>query len=240
MNINTKRLNVLLLCGVLTSPLVSASGIPVVDAVANAQEMAHWTEKLKQWAETAQHYRSQIQAYKEQLATATGIRDIAGFVDQARSLKSDLEKLRQPGQALNELLRSGGASGQFDALYEKYKIFDTCKAEQSKSWADICRLQVINKAVQFEQTDEIQKQVSQMLGEINTLSDRVALSVDTKESQDLANAIQLKSVMLNTLTTQWEMSVKAAENREQVLENERVKRWNQQQLTAPTADLNNI
>ncbi|EDZ6601354.1 type IV secretion system protein VirB5, partial [Salmonella enterica] len=38
----------------------------------------------------------------------------------------------------------------------------------------------------------------------------------------------------NTLTTQWEMSVKAAEKREKVLEAERVKQWNQQQLNAPT------
>ena len=237
---NTKYRRILLVCCMLSSPLLRASGIPVVDAVANAQEMAHWTEKLKQWAETAQHYRNQIQAYKEQLATATGIRDIAGFVDQARNLKSDLEKLRQPGQALNELLRTGGSSGQFDALYEKYRVFDTCHAGQSKTWADICKQQVINQAIQFEQTDEIQTQVSQALGEINTLSDRIALSRDLKESQDLANSIQLKSVMLNTLTTQWEMSVKVAENREKLLENERIKRWNQQQLNAPTADLNNI
>jgi type IV secretion system protein VirB5 len=40
--------------------------------------------------------------------------------------------------------------------------------------------------------------------------------------------------MLNTLTTQWEMSVKAAEKRENALEAERVKQWNQQQLNAPT------
>ena len=59
-----------------------------------------------------------------------------------------------------------------------------------------------------------------------------------KESQDLANSIQLKSVMLNTLTTQWEMNVKAAEKREQVLEAERVKRWNQQQLNAPEINFN--
>ncbi|HDX3932387.1 TPA: type IV secretion system protein VirB5, partial [Citrobacter freundii] len=42
------------------------------------------------------------------------------------------------------------------------------------------------------------------------------------------------SVMLNTLTDQWEISVKAAEQREKVLENERIKQWNQQQLNAPT------
>ncbi|EGN0308900.1 type IV secretion system protein VirB5 [Salmonella enterica] len=228
----------LIIALVIASPVAQATGIPVVDAVANAQELAHWAEKLKQWAETAQHYKDQIQAYKSQLATATGVRDIADFVEQAKSLKSDLEKLRKPGQALNDLLLSGGSSGQFDALYEKYKIFDTCNAGQSGSYANVCKQQVINKAIQFEQTDETQKQVSQILGEINSLSNRVAQSKDSKESQDLANSIQLKSVMLNTLTTQWEMSVKAAEKREKMLEAERVKLWNQQQLTAPTVDLN--
>ncbi|EAO9157322.1 type IV secretion system protein VirB5 [Salmonella enterica] len=235
---NTRLLKAGLLSLALVSPLVKASGIPVVDAVANLQEMAHWLEKVQQWTETVQHYQSQIQAYKDQLATATGVRDIASFVDQAKSLKSDLDKLRKPGQALNDLLLSGGSSRQFDALYEKYKIFDTCNTERSGSYANVCKQQVINKAIQLEQTEEIQNQVSQTLGEINDLANRVALSKDTKESQDLANSIQLKSVMLNTLTTQWEMSVKTAEKREKVLAAERVKQWNQQQLTAPTVDLN--
>ena len=84
----------------------------------------------------------------------------------------------------------------------------------------------------------MQNQVSTALGEIGDLSRRAESSKDVKESQDLANSIQLKSVMLNTLTTQWEMNVKAAEKREQVLEAERVKRWNQQQLNAPEINFN--
>lgn len=236
----TRSLSTLVLCCALSSPLVHASGIPVVDTVGNAQEMAHWTEKLKQWTETAQHYRQQIQAYQTQLATATGLRDVANFVAEAKNLAADLDKLRQPGQALDTLLRTGGTTGQFDALYEKYRIFDTCHTEASPNLSNLCKQQVINQAIQFEQTNDIQQQVSQTLGEINTLADRVALSGDAKESQDLANAIQLKSVMLNTLTTQWEMSVHAAENREKALEDARVQRWNQQQLAAPTADLNNL
>ncbi|HGA8632236.1 TPA: type IV secretion system protein [Salmonella enterica subsp. enterica serovar Mississippi] len=197
-----------------------------------------WAKEAKQWMQTAQHYKDQIQAYKSQLATATGVRDIADFVNQAKSLKSDLDKLRKPGQALNDLLLSGGSSGQFDTLYNKYKIFDTCNTKQSGNYANICKQQVINKAIQLEQTDEVQKQVSKVLGEISSLSNRVALAKDSKESQDLANSIQLKSVMLNTLTTQWEMSVKAAEKREKVLEAERVKQWNQQQLNAPDINFN--
>jgi type IV secretion system protein VirB5 len=231
-----RRFHALILACVIASPLAHA-GIPVLVDADPLREL-EWLKEAQRWMQTAQHYQSQIQAYKDQLATATGVRDIADFVDQAKSLKSDLEKLRKPGQALNDLLLSGGTSGQFDALYAKYRVFDTCNDEQSGRYADTCKQLVINKAIQLEQTDEIQDQVSQTLGEINGLSNRIALSKDSKESQDLANSIQLKSVMLNTLTDQWEMSVKAAEKREKVLEDERIKQWNQQQLTAPTPDLN--
>ncbi|TCC09353.1 type IV secretion system protein VirB5 [Kosakonia quasisacchari] len=231
-----RRFHALIFACVMASPLAHA-GIPVlVDA--DPLREAEWLKEAQRWMQTAQYYQSQIQAYKDQLATATGVRDIADFVDQAKSLKSDLEQLREPGQALNDLLLSGGTAGQFDTLYAKYRVFDTCNAEQSGSYADTCKQLVINKAIQFEQTNEIQEQVSQTLGEISSLSNRIALSKDSKESQDLANSIQLKSVMLNTLTDQWEISVKAAEKREKVLEDERVKQWNQQQLTAPTPDLN--
>ncbi len=156
------RFRTLILACAIASPLAHA-GIPVlVDA--DPLREAEWMKEAQQWLQTAEHYKDQIQAYKSQLATATGVRDIADFVDQAKSLKSDLETLRKPGQSLNDLLLSGGSSGQFDALYEKYKIFDTCNSGQSGSYANVCKQQVINKALQLEQTDEIQNQVSQTLG----------------------------------------------------------------------------
>ncbi|EBG5082277.1 type IV secretion system protein [Salmonella enterica] len=228
-----KRFRPLILAVLIASPTVNAAGIPVFDATARLENIAQWAKEAQQWLQTVQHYKDQLQAYQKQLETVTGIRDIQAFVNQAKSLKADLDKLRKPGQALNDLLLSGGSSGQFDELYNKYKIFDNCNAEQSKSYANTCRQEVINKAIQIEQTNEVQTQIGEMLGEINELSDRVANAKDMKEAQDLANSIQLKSVMLNTLTTQWEMNVKAAEKREKMLAEERRKKWNQQQLNAP-------
>ena len=75
-------------------PLAHA-GIPVaVDA--DPMRDVQWAQELKRWMETARHYQSQIQAYKDQLATATGVRDIADFVDQAKGLKADLESCVSP------------------------------------------------------------------------------------------------------------------------------------------------
>ncbi|MFS9605649.1 type IV secretion system protein VirB5, partial [Klebsiella pneumoniae] len=67
-----------------------------------------------------------MHSYKDQLATATCVRDIYDFVDHAKGLKADLEKMRKPGQALNHLLLYGGSSGQIDAMYETSTIFYTC------------------------------------------------------------------------------------------------------------------
>lgn len=115
-----RRFHALIIACVIINPLAHA-GIPVLVDADPLREL-EWLKEAQRWIQTAQHYESQIQAYKDQLATATGVRNIVDFVDQAKSLKSDLEKLRKPGQTLNDLLLSGGTAGQFDALYAKYRV----------------------------------------------------------------------------------------------------------------------
>lgn len=188
---------------------------------------------------TAQHYQDQIQAYKDQLATQTGLRDIVGLVNQGKSLKNDILNLQKQGISLDDLLTSSNApSGALDSLYNKYKDFDVCDAKQAAAYINICKQETVNKAWAIEQTTDVQQQVSDALDDISNLSDRVANAKDSKESQDLANSIQLKTVQLNTLTTQWEMNVKASEQRDKLLEEKRHKAWNQQQLQAPVLQFN--
>lgn len=74
-----------------------SAGIPVFDAVQNTESMNQWIQKLQQWQETVTHYRSELDAYKQQLATATGVRDVQAFLREAKSLKTDIDNLRQHG-----------------------------------------------------------------------------------------------------------------------------------------------
>ncbi|MCI4005147.1 type IV secretion system protein, partial [Dickeya dianthicola] len=74
----------------LSAPAISA-GIPVFDTVNNTESINQWMQKLKQWQETVTHYKDELDAYKQQLATATGIRDIQGFLREAKSLKDDID-----------------------------------------------------------------------------------------------------------------------------------------------------
>lgn len=237
------RLINLLLAASITFPLSSfAVGIPVVTAISDAQEMAHWLETVKQWEDTVIHYDRQINAYKNQLATATGIRNIQLFLRQAKNLSKDIERLQERGISLNDLLTStnGGYTSELNNLYGKYKVFDSCDEKAKGSYQDVCKKMVINQAVAMEETTAIQKQITETVSDISDLSNRISDSTDSKESQDLANVVTAKSVQLNALTSQWEMSVKQTELRNQMLANQRQKAFQEQQLNAPVADLNSI
>ncbi|HCI4391538.1 TPA: type IV secretion system protein [Enterobacter cloacae] len=220
-----------------------SAGIPVFDAVQNTESMNQWIQKLQQWQETVTHYRSELDAYKQQLATATGVRDVQAFLREAKSLKTDIDNLRQNGISLDDLLsnQSGSYSSELNSLYNKYKTFDTCNpSSSSQRYLDSCKQRILNQAVAIENTSEVENKITGTLDDISDLSDRIANAQDSKESQDLANAIAAKSVQLNALTSQWEMSVKQTEQRTVLLEQQKQKAFQQQQLTAPIADLNSL
>ncbi|ACZ76326.1 type IV secretion system family protein [Dickeya parazeae Ech586] len=224
----------------LSAPAISA-GIPVFDAVNNAESINQWMQKLKQWQETVTHYKDELDAYKQQLATATGIRDIQGFLREAKSLKDDIDALRKNGISLDDLLTNpdGSYSSALQGLYKKYQSFDSCNPSRaSLRYQDSCKQLLLNQALAIENTREVQDRMTGTLNDIADLSDRIANAKDSKESQDLANAVAAKSVQLNALTSQWEMSVRQTEQRATLLEQQRQNAFNEQQLAAPVPDFN--
>lgn len=237
-----KQLAAVLLTASLLAPAmpVWASGVLVFDAARMEQNKAQWLEKLNQWKETTQQYRNELQAYKDQLATATGLRDIQGLIEQGKGLKDDIKNLQKQGISLNDLLTSGNPpTGELNRIYEKYKAFDVCnfKGEGSNASAqaliNVCKQEATNKGYMIEQTSDVQRQVNTALGDIDRLSRRIAGSQDSKESQDLANVVQAKTVQLNSLTAAWEMNIKAAEQRDKLLAAKREKAFRDQQENAP-------
>ncbi|MCA6982190.1 type IV secretion system protein, partial [Pectobacterium brasiliense] len=171
----------------------------------------------------------------------TGIRDIQGFLREAKSLKNDIEHLRKNGISLDDLLTnpSGYYSSDLQRLYKKYQSFDICnQSSSSQRYLESCKQLVLNQAVSIENTSDVQNKINSTLNDISDLSDRIANAKDSKESQDLANAVAAKSVQLNALTSQWEMSVKQAEQRSVMLTQQRQKAFNEQQLTSPIPDFN--
>lgn len=209
------------------------AGIPVA-LDADPMRDVQWLKEAQNWLKTAKFYEDSMQNYKEQLATQTGLRDVMGLVNQARGLKDDITNLQRQGISLNDLLTSSNApSGALDSLYSKYKDFDVCGVQSVAAYATACKQETINKAWMIEQTTDVQEKVSSTLDDISSLTNRVANAKDSKESQDLANSINLKSIQLNTITSQWEMNMKAADQRAKLLEEKRKKAFHDQQYNAP-------
>ena len=237
-----KTLSAAYIAGALLCPSLTAyAGIPVMVDADPLRQIQYATD-AQNWLKTVEQYKSQLNAYKSQLATATGVRNVQDFLSQAKGLSNDLKNLQKNGISLNDLLTNSGGSysSALNGLYSKYKMFDTCDATQTQSYADTCKQIVINRAVAVEDTTAVQEKINTTVSDISTLVSRIEMSQDAKESQDLANTITSKSVQLNALTTQWEMSVKQSELRDQMLTSQRQKAGQQQQLNAPVADLNNL
>ncbi|MDA5354174.1 type IV secretion system protein, partial [Escherichia coli] len=94
-----------------------------------AVEDTRWTERLKQWSETARHYQSQIHAHKDQLATATGIRNIAAFTNELSNLQSELANIyKQENSYISDFTSNpeGALSSQAKNLFSKYGAFNMC------------------------------------------------------------------------------------------------------------------
>lgn len=232
------KISKLFISAVFIFPLITHAGIPVmVDA--DPLRQAEWVKEAQRWIDTAKHYQSQLQSYKDQLATATGLRDIQGLVAQGKSLKNDITNLQKQGISLNDLLTSGNAPmGTLDSLYNRFKDFDVCDARQAASYINLCKQETVNKAWALEQTTEVQEKINDALNDISNLTDRMANAKDIKESQDLANAVQAKSIQLNVLSQQWEMNMRASEQRDKLLKEKRKQAKQQSQIEAPVADLN--
>lgn len=226
------KISKLFISAVFIFPMITRAGIPVmVDA--DPLRQAEWVKEAQRWVDTAKHYQSQLQAYKEQLATATGLRDIQGLVAQGKSLKNDITNLQKQGISLDDLLASGNApTGALDSLYNRFKDFDVCDARQAASYINLCKQETVNKAWALEQTTEVQEKINDALKDISNLTDRMGNAKDIKESQDLANAVQAKSIQLNVLSQQWEMNMRASEQRDKLLSQKREKAFRQQQTNA--------
>ncbi|HFG6592160.1 TPA: type IV secretion system protein [Salmonella enterica subsp. enterica serovar 1,4,[5],12:b:-] len=226
------KISKLFISAVFIFPLITHAGIPVmVDT--DPLRQVEWVKEAQRWVDTAKHYQSQLQAYKDQLATATGLRDIQGLVAQGKSLKNDITNLQKQGISLDDLLTSGNApTGALDSLYNRFKDFDVCDARQAASYINLCKQETVNKAWALEQTTEVQEKINDALNDISNLTDRMGKAKDIKESQDLANAVQAKSIQLNVLSQQWEMNMRASEQRDKLLSQKREKAFRQQQTNA--------
>jgi len=200
-----------------------------------SKEVAHFQEQMNQWKQTAEHFKEQHNMMKRQLASNTGERDIGDVDGELSSLSQELNGIEKHRRLLNNLLRSSDSQQNEDAneILEKYHIFDVCKEKGSRKLDNICKEELLNKAGTIEVGEQIREKMKNKMVEASKLASKAKTTKDTKESQDLANAIALKDMEINQLKNQWDSFVDESNLREKLIEEKRREAFWEHQKNAP-------
>ena len=207
-----------LISAVLSTQLLFSSGIPTVDVLAIAQslgqnikEIAEWAEYAERWSETASHYSNQLTAYEKELVSKTGIRDSVQFMKDLDRLKKYSESYGDDYLDLAKAMANpkSRVGNQARNLFEKYNVFDRCENQIYKDWEkENCKMKLQREVTQIATVQETKKMVDTSAENLEKLSKKVSNSQDIKESQDIANAINMEMAQMQIIQMKIDMMEK--------------------------------
>ncbi|WP_342225712.1 type IV secretion system protein [Rickettsia endosymbiont of Urophora cardui] len=205
----------------------------------HTQQVRQWKDQAMHWKQTLEHYTTQQNTLKSQLASLTDIRDIGDLEGQIDSLIYEMDGIERHRNMFTEMLSSSEPeiSGEANEILNKYQMFDMCQKKGSTRLDNICKEEILNKAGTIETGEKIKKKMKRKMREVQTLSRKASETRDLKESQDIANAISLKQSEINQLEHQWKLSVDEANLREKLIEQKKIKAFNEQQRNAPSPNV---
>ncbi|HEG3970516.1 type IV secretion system protein [Campylobacter hyointestinalis] len=209
----TKKTLVMAASVALLSSNLVASGIPVVDGAALAQNqktfmmewtqtLKDWAEKVKVWGEEATHRVSEVKKWADErvqwandLYTKTGIRDIVNFTKEMNELYNEAYNT---GHTIYTQA-TGFSLDNFDErawdLFVKFGGKDQCSSINDVSHRNICKK---NTTSAFKELQVVDRQFDRLKREIDDL-DKLGKEIsrnkgkqeDLKGSLDTANQIAL-------------------------------------------------
>lgn len=217
----------LILSGLLliNSTTIYAQGIPTIDSAAIARQVETWKVEAERWSETIAEYKKAYQAQLDQIATQTGARDIAGFINESKKQYDQVKDLKQWIDNPEKLLTHGknALNSELRAIYDKYGMTNICEQGNEKM-KTLCEGEIIITATKEQQNRRDLERVNERVNTINEIADRMAKATDTKEAQDLGNAMQTQIALLQADNIQRDIQAKQFEQQERLIEQQA---WNE-------------
>lgn len=217
----------LILSGLLliNSTTIYAQGIPTIDSAAIARQVETWKVEAQRWSETIAEYKKAYQAQLDQIATQTGARDIAGFINESKKQYDQVKDLKQWIDNPEKLLTHGknALNSELRAIYDKYGMTNICEQGNEKM-KTLCEGEIIITATKEQQNRRDLERVNERVNTINEIADRMAKATDTKEAQDLGNAMQTQIALLQADNIQRDIQAKQFEQQERLIEQQA---WNE-------------
>jgi|GEM_PF-2352046 len=210
----------------LSNSLLFSSGIPTLDIGAIIQAIQSRSDSLMQykelavrWKGTITQYKNELKAYENELASKTGTRDSVKFLKDLKRAKDYADTFGEDFLSLDITQDSKTKLGKLKkALYEKYQIFDRCKEIPLLEWQkDACMKEVDRNVKELATVQAYNEEFEDDTKELKKLAEKAANSQDMKESQDIANAINLKMIEIQRRDQLIEMDFKKNEAQQREL-----------------------
>lgn len=170
-----------------------ATGIPVVDAVQNAQSQMEFVQKAAHWAKQIAEYQKSLDQLKDQTTAITGFKGITSFVDEnqvKQAVTNSFDKiLRGEFVGENEGVKSeflGDKNPCDDYVVANEK--EQCNINRELNIANVAHIQTSNTVIEG------------MMTRLTEYSQKIQTTTDMKSIAELEAAIAVESNSIQLLS----------------------------------------
>lgn len=201
--IKTTALAVALSLGSITA---HAGGIPTIDGAAIGNQIQTWGIEAQRWTKQLQQYKQDFENQKNQLMQQsgilqgmTGVRDMAGFMNEVNSTLKDIKDLDKWLGNTDSILKHGKdiLSDKLKKAFDEYGATNLCKNSNSFIQKK-CEGEIIVEVLKKEKIDQNADKLKKRISTIENIANKMKNAKDMKEAQDLSNAMQTQMALLQT------------------------------------------
>ncbi|MDG6896502.1 hypothetical protein A6A19_00380 [Actinobacillus delphinicola] len=217
----------IILSGVLIFTISSNTfaGVPVVDYVRVGDQIKTWTVELERWKTKVEQYRQQytkqLEQYNKQIediATKTGARNIAQFMNDSYKMFKDVKDLGKWIQNPENIYKYGTGilSPKLRKIYNQFGLDQLCEIDVP-ALQKRCEGNIILDAMRQAQAERQIIFLSDHLEKIEKISKRMANAKDIKEAQDLSNSMQAEMALLQAENLKMQISLSSEKLQKEIL-----------------------
>lgn len=190
----------------LGSITAHAGGIPTVDSAAIGNQIKTWGIEAQRWTKQLNQYKQDFENQKNQLLQQTGIlqgmtgvRDMAGFMNEVKSTLKDVKDLDKWLGNTDSILKHGKdiLTDKLKRAFDEYGATNLCKNSNSIIQKK-CEGEIIVEVLKKEKIDQNAKKLEKRIATIENIAKKMKSAKDSKEAQDLGNAMQTQMALLQT------------------------------------------
>lgn len=188
----------------LCSITAHAGGIPVIDSAQIGNQIQTWVVEAQRWQKEIAQYKQDFENQQNQLlqqtgilSTLQGIRDVEGFINDVTNELKDVTNLDKWISQSDYILKNGYdvLGSDLKKIFDSYQLDNLCKSLVS-SQKKMCEGNIVLDVIKEVETKRDLEKYEKRLNTIETIAKQMKTAEDSKEAQDLSNAMQTQIALL--------------------------------------------